>query len=429
MAMFLRKPMADGGRSPHLLPPSNPSWLRGLGWLSLAAVLLVPLGAGAWAVRNLTQLPDLPTCWATSLGTAPASTQLYCAEGHAKKGDVEGYRQAIALASRIPQDDPIRANGDRLMQYWAEQILRQAEAAFQQGNLTQAVDIAKQIPASARVRAEAVTKIEEWETTWQTAESIYDRAVSLIDAENWHGTLMAGRELLGLNNQYWATTRYQNLMQQLQTARDSAKQANAEKKPDTTAPRTVDDMIARWEQEQVAEDDTRLQQATQLADNGTPDGLRAAIAEAQQILYGTARYEQAQQFITQWRQQLETIEDSPYLDRAVQLADEGNYRDAINEASNIGWGRSLYDESRQRIDTWREQANQRSTTAPNPAITVPAATDPSPYAPIVVPPSASSSGEALVLPIVPGAAAGSESQSQSDDVTPAQPGSAPSSEN
>ncbi len=420
MAMFLRKPMADGGRSPHD-PPSNASWLRGLGWLSLAAVLLVPLGAGAWAVRNLTQLPDLPTCWATSVGTAPASTQLYCAEGQAKKGTIEGYRQAIALASRIPQDDPIRANGDRLMQYWAEQILRQAEAAFQQGNLTQAIEIAKQVPASASVRAEAVTKIDEWETTWQTAESIYDRAVSLIDAENWHGTLMAGRELLGLNNQYWATTRYQNLMQQLQTARDSAKQAKADK-PDATAPRTVDEMIARWEQEQVAEDDTRLQQATQLAGNGTTDGLRAAIAEAQQILYGTARYEQAQQSITQWRQQLETLEDSPYLDRAVQLANEGNYRDAINEASNIGWGRSLYDESRQRINTWREQAYQRSSPAPNAATTVPAATDPSPYTPIVVPPSAPSSGEALVLPIVPGAEG-------SDPQAPALPRSAPAANN
>ncbi|MGG6296070.1 hypothetical protein ACQ4M4_16910 [Leptolyngbya sp. AN02str] len=336
---------------------SSPSWLQRYGWLGLAVVMIVPIGLGTWAVRTLTQLPDAPTCWQSSVGQAAAATQIYCAELLAKKATAADYRQAIALVDKIPVDDPLRPNGDRLIQAWAEAIFRIAEAAYQQGDLETAINTAREIPARSTIAQRVEATIEQWETTWKTAESIYQRGLDHIDEREWYATLSAGRELLALENRYWATTRYQDLMRQLQTAKEERK---PDRKPVAKAsPGSVEDMIARWEREQDQADSNRLQQANQLAGSGNLDGLKAAVEEAQQILYGTPRYEQAQQAIATWRTQIETLEDRPYLDRAVELANEGRYREAINEAGNIGWGRSLYQESRDRIEGWRAEVYQQ----------------------------------------------------------------------
>jgi hypothetical protein len=115
-------------------------------------------------------------------------------------------------------------------------------------------------------------------------------------------------------------------------------------------------LIAHWrDQIERIEDQPYLDRAIALAQNGRIEDLQLAIAEASQVPQGRALRLTAQGHIANWRQQIETIEDKPYLDRARLFADEGNLREAIAAAQNIASGRALYNEAQAAIADWQAQ--------------------------------------------------------------------------
>lgn len=325
-------------------------WVK---WLGVSGLLVLPVGVSIWAFGTLVQLPALPKCF--NARHAQPADQIFCAEQLASKQESEDLRRAMLLAHQVSADHPLRKESDRLIQIWSTEILRRGELAFQAGNLQEAVDLAMQIPSNLPTSAMARKQIQEWEAIWSQGEDLYRQAEAHIDNQEWFQVLAVGRQLWQLENDFWATTRYQQLMRSLQTAREENKDKKFTRSNFNRQPETVDEFIAQWEQQQDREDAARLQQAQQLAQAGNVEDLRMAVAAAQQVLYGTARYEQAQTAIAQWRQQIETIEDRPYLDRAQQLASEGNLQAAINEASNVGWGRALYGDARDRMADWRDR--------------------------------------------------------------------------
>jgi len=332
-------------------------------WLLAPGLLLLPVGVAFFALSDLVQLPALPKCF--NARQAPPTDQIYCAKQLASRHDTEHLRRAILLANEIAPNHPLRREGDRLIEVWTSEILRRAEEEFQKGNLQGAIDIAQEVPPRVPTYQQVRETIQAWEDLWATAEDLYQQGRLAIDQENWYDVLAVGRRLLQLDNRYWTTERYQALMTQLQTARDNQKKDPRKKNKiarsatATQSPETVEDFLTQWEREQEREDQARLQRARQYAQSGSVEGLQTAIAEAQQILYGTSSYDAAQQAIAQWREQAETLTDLPYLDRAQQLANQGDLQGAINEASNIGWGRALYGEARDRIDIWRDQVYQQ----------------------------------------------------------------------
>lgn len=325
-------------------------WVK---WVGVSGLLVLPVGVSIWALGTLVQLPALPKCF--NARHAQPADQIFCAEQLASKQESDDLRRAMLLAHQVPANHPLRRESDRLIQVWSTEILRRGEQEFQAGNLQEAVDLAMQIPSNLSTSAMAREQIQQWEAIWSQGEELYRQAEAHIDNQDWFQVLAVGRQLWQLENDFWATTRYQQLMRSLQTAREESKDKKFSRSNFNRQPNTVDEFIAQWEQQQDREDAVRLQQAQQLAQAGDVEDLRMAVAAAQQVLYGTARYEQAQTAIAQWRQQIETIEDRPYLDRAQQLASEGNLQAAINEASNIGWGRALYGDARDRMADWRDR--------------------------------------------------------------------------
>uniref|UniRef100_A0ACD5GV10 Uncharacterized protein n=1 Tax=Desertifilum tharense IPPAS B-1220 TaxID=1781255 RepID=A0ACD5GV10_9CYAN len=118
----------------------------------------------------------------------------------------------------------------------------------------------------------------------------------------------------------------------------------------------VQRLIARWQRE--IEDIAHLEKAQTLARGGSIDALSNAVAEASLIPVSNPRYEEAQDSINEWQRQIETLEDSPYLNRAEALAiagDLGSLQAAIAEASRVGRGRALYSEAQQRVGQWQRQ--------------------------------------------------------------------------
>ncbi|MGB5961785.1 MAG: chromosome segregation ATPase [Coleofasciculaceae cyanobacterium] len=112
-------------------------------------------------------------------------------------------------------------------------------------------------------------------------------------------------------------------------------------------------LLARWQRE--VQDITQLEKARTFASSGLVPDLRTAINEAKAIPSGNPRYSEASTEISKWSRQVETIEDQPVLDRATQLANFGgqpSLQEAINEASRIGKGRTLYRQAQEKIGQW-----------------------------------------------------------------------------
>lgn len=331
------------------------------GWSVVGLVLLlVPIGVGSMAVRELLLLPALPRCWNVAQNSRSSSTQVYCAEILANKQTVEDLRRAIQLANQVDADDPLRHKSDRLIEQWTQDILRLGEAEFQAGSLERARDIAKRVPFNVPTYKTVEAKIKDWEEIWAKAERLYSDVEAEIDQENWFAALSTARMLLTVGNQYWATTQYQALMQLLQSSREN--EMTARRLPNAANKAGgLNDLIRQWETEQATIDMGRLKVAQDLAQGGSVEDLRAAVDAAQQVLYGTPQYDQAQSLINTWRQQIEAIEDRPRLNRAAELARQGDVRSleaAIDEANQITWGRSLHEEARTQADSWRQQVHE-----------------------------------------------------------------------
>lgn len=112
--------------------------------------------------------------------------------------------------------------------------------------------------------------------------------------------------------------------------------------------------IGRWEAE--IEDIGYLTAARTKARAGTIVSLRAAIAEVRNIPAGNPRYQEAQKEIWSWVTRIQTIEDRPKLDRAIQIARGSSvpaWRQAITVARGIAPRRALHDEAQEFVQQWQ----------------------------------------------------------------------------
>ncbi len=118
-------------------------------------------------------------------------------------------------------------------------------------------------------------------------------------------------------------------------------------------------LLDSWNGEiQTIQDRPYLNRAESLALGGDLKDLRSAISEASAIVPGRSLYGEAQEKMSRWQAQIERIEDRPYLDNAQSLAFGGDVlslRAAINEAQRISPGRALYPQAEEKIQLWTEQ--------------------------------------------------------------------------
>jgi hypothetical protein len=335
-------------------------------WIGL--IILLPLGTGLFGVWLLSTM-DRVECqpgWLSPLATE--STQLYCAQVTADLGKATDLAEAIKLAEGISATHPLRQDSDRLIQQWSSRLLELGDAAFHNGKLDDAIIMLQSIPDSTPLHESASQQIEQWRETWEKAEAIFQKIQDEIAADHLVIASAEARTLLKINNDYWRTTRFQEVVNQIQTTKENKNaQAAADRKKgigndlNRTRPLTTDELMARWQKEQNQESAIYLQKARSLAGTGEINHLRDAIAEAQMVLSGGSEYTEAQQLIKDWSNQIETVEDRPALNRATALARQGDIASleaAITEANKIYFGRALYREAQANIDQWTTQVRQ-----------------------------------------------------------------------
>ncbi len=433
--------------------------------LALALLVLVPGGIAVLAVSLLFRLPALPNCPKIFWPVASASLRFYCAEVAANKATVEDLLTAIDLVNALPKDHPMRPEINRQVEQWSMDILNLAEEQFQAGQLSEAIAIAEKIPEKTPARSKVSEKINQWRSAWDEAEKIYETAEDLLRKEKLNLAFKEATLLLNLDNNYWATTKYQEITDYIAITREESQKLAearqlvgkggidnfvaalkliselpeqsylqeagqkeiadisnkimvmaeetlkkgdfrqaidmANKIPNTAnlqdqvqdfillaqahVPASLDTVAGLKEaiaqaqklgsnrplyskaQEYIRNwqasigDVATLERARKLAEPGGINNLKAAIAQLQTIPVSNPRGQEAQATMMSWTQEIEEIEDKPYLDLAEQLAsfgDVNSLRQAIAQAQKINRGRALFEDAQSRINEWTERSER-----------------------------------------------------------------------
>ncbi|HBB30775.1 MAG TPA: chromosome segregation ATPase [Cyanobacteria bacterium UBA8803] len=379
-----------------------------LRWPFWAVVaILTSGGVGFASVALLLKLPAVPNCPAIFWPTASASIRMYCAQLAANKQTVDDLLEAIALVEALPETHPLRPEINRYTEQWSLDILKIGEEKFQAGQLSEAIKIAKRIPAQSKASQIVEDRIELWQTTWAKAETIYEKAEEQLRQSNWNQAFREAVRLTSVDNKYWASVKYNQLVDLIQIAREASQQLDkayqlsksnrvedilaaikeAEKiSPKSFAYKEAQDLIAdcgnkllklaknRLEQRNwqgVLEIANKIPDSLKLAEaksdlidlanglsrasSGTIADLEAAIASVKKLGSERPFYNEGQELINRWQRE---VEDVARLEKARTLASSGvtsDIRSAIAEAQQIPQVNPRYQEARQAISRWTSQ--------------------------------------------------------------------------
>ena len=374
-------------------------------WLAGVLVTLITLAIGS--AVNLLRLPNLPNCRAIFWPTATAATRLQCAQAYAAQDTVEAYLEAIALVQALPDNHPLRQEIDQRVEGWSRRILDLAEQTFQAGQLEAAITTANRIPSHTAAATLVQERVQRWQGIWQQGETLYQGVETQLAQLKFQEAFSLATQLLALDNTYWKTTRYEELITKITGAREdlnnlgrakglarqrtlaglkqaiaiaqgipkqSPVQAEAQRllgsfgqdllAMATTALERRQALEARQmldaippELNLVAEitDMNTLIEASQLAWQDTVVGLETAITRLQSLGSDRPLYGQAQSLIRDWQA---AVQGRSRLDWAQQLALGGTTSDlygAMAEAQQISRANPIWPEAKQAIADWRRQ--------------------------------------------------------------------------
>jgi hypothetical protein len=272
---------------------------------SMLAAKLIRVDNQYWSGVKYNQLNNL------IISTKEDGEKLANAERLANTKVQDNLLEAIKLSESLKPESYLYQQAQELIPEIGRKMLELAQASLDRRDASTALDIARQIPDNAQLQVE----VQDF--------------ITLTDAKRsaWIGTVS------GLETAIFQA-------QQVDASRAIYGEAQA--------------LIANWEVE--IQDVARLETARTIASQGRVEDLRAAIVEAQLVSANSARASEARTEINRWRNQVETIEDRPILERAEQLVWRSNdinaLQAAISEARQIREGRALYSEAQRRIRQW-----------------------------------------------------------------------------
>ena len=377
-------------------------------WKVWAALFVVVFGGvgflATWQLLNMQKSPNCPKIF---WPIASASLRLYCAQLSADSRTVAGLLEAIALVEALPEDHPLRSQVNQQVEEWARDILNLAEKDYQAGNLKQAIAKARQIPNNMAVAAIIEERIAKWQETWTEGNEILSKLEENLRASNWNQSFRLAVDLLNLNNEYWATVKYNEALAKITVAReDSSKLDNAfnlfarggldnwfkvieearKIQASSYAYQEAQKLIAKTEDklkeyaERLIErkqwqalrdlanqtpkdlkikadvtDWSLLSEAALDAETGTVDGLEAGILGLEQIDASRPLHQTALAMKERWQLQ---VQDLKILSEARDLAQAGTieqYSAAIAKAGEVPRNNPLWSQAQQEIGSWNRQ--------------------------------------------------------------------------
>ncbi len=329
---------------------------------------LLQLDEDYWVRQQGGELRQLIKREETAFNTLTAATEL------ADSDDPDELAEAIALAQSIPVQARAWDEAKPKLDGWSRKLLRIGFKRWEEGDLDGAIAAVQKVPADPTLTREARDLIQISYAEKAASDEVQTWIPSFYQIYALQEAIAAVRTMSPLSPFYeeaqshlqeWQAEQedliqlqYANLLagfQQKFTYQIAIQQAQTlqTERPRRTQAQTL---IAHWRQEiERIEDQPYLDRATALASVRAVPNLKAAIAEASKIELGRALRVEAQTYIADWQVEIEIIEDQPILDEAVELANQNKLTEAIEVARKIESGRALYDKAREQIGNWTAQ--------------------------------------------------------------------------
>lgn len=323
------------------------------------AVKLTRLNNRYWATTKYQELTDL-----VQIAKAD-SAKLDEARVLVKSSSVKSLLEAVEMANKIDSKSFAHTEAQTIIAKAATQMLKLARAKFDRNDWQGALEIANQIPdaPSTKVALQDLTSLAQAQSHAVTASiSELETAISLVQGIKVDSSLYQKSQQLSASWQL----EIQDLIA-LQQARSLASTgtikdiqiaiAEVQRIP-ITNPRGKEavKVATEWRtQIETVQDAPYLKAAEAAAATGTVPGVRRAVAQLSQIRPGRALYAQARQKIQQWTDDLQRAEDGPILAQAETLASGGDLVAAVKMAQRIGSGRAISAQSQERVRDWQAQ--------------------------------------------------------------------------
>ena len=323
------------------------------------ATLLLDSGNTFWESAKYEELTKVIQA------TRAEGNKLVKARNTASDGSLDNLVTGIKLAQGIGQNSYLYQSANKLIAEFSKKIMAIAQKRLQAGDWQQATAIVNQIPEAGNLKEQ----IQDFNLLASaTAQGVTGSVDGLSKAIEIAQKLNSGRplykqaqDLVGRWQQEMADVKVLDLASRLAAPGGvndlRAAIAQLQTVPESNPRRAeVRSQISRLSRQiELLEDSPYLQRANDLANTGDPNSLEAAVAQASRISQGRALYGEAQGKIQAWIERRQRLQDQPFLERAQQLAARGNLAEAIEMARRIRSGRVLYDEARSNIRNWESQ--------------------------------------------------------------------------
>ena len=323
------------------------------------ATLLLDSGNTFWESTKYEELTKVIQA------TKAEGNKLVKARNTASEGGLDNLVTGIKLAQGIDQKSYLYQAANKLIAEFSKKVMAIAQKRLLSGDWQQAMSIANKIPEAANLKEQVQDFNELAQATAQALTGSVDGLSKAIDLaqklKDDRPLYKQAQDLVGRWQQEMADVKILDLASRLAApggvkdlrAAIAQLQTVPESNPRSKEARSQIDRLSR--QIELLEDSPYLQRANDLATTGDPNSLEAAVAQASRIGQGRALYAEAQTKIQAWIERRQRLQDQPFLERAQQLAARGNLAEAIEMARRIRSGRVLYEEARSNIRTWEAQ--------------------------------------------------------------------------
>ena len=186
-------------------------WGWQLMWWSIAASFGITGGTALlWLLVN----PPQPNCEKISPLSADGK-RLYCANKAAESRNLEELEKALNLVETWPEEHPLYQLGEQMTGEWTKLIIFVAYQKIREGNLQGALDAVAKIPKDSPAYPRVEEAVGDWKKQWAEGQSFYDKAIEALKAMNWNQASDYSLTMSKLDNVYWQTTRYRELLQRI----------------------------------------------------------------------------------------------------------------------------------------------------------------------------------------------------------------------
>ncbi len=332
------------------------------------AVKLTHLNNRYWATTKYQELADLVQIAKADSAKLDEARQLL-----KNNPSVKSLLIAVEMANKIDPKSFAHTEAQTIVSTAAKQMLKLARTKLDKRDWKGALEIANQTPEAAAVKAELQDLISFAQAQSHADSgniSELETSISLVQGIKAESSLyQRSQQALGswqLEIQDLATLQHARSLASTGIVKDLQAAITEVQRIPVSNPRGKEaaGVATDWRKQiETVQDTPYLRTAETLAASGTVQGVQQAIAQLNHIRPGRALYAQAQEKSKQWTAEIQRAQDAPLLQQAESLAATGDLRAAISMAQRIGDGRAMSAQRQELVNDWQAQLQAANNLA------------------------------------------------------------------